>query len=796
MTSDALLAKSPHNGREKTLVEHTQDVIDAAESLFGTLDAPTRLASCWMRLFRLQDFRSFAMCLSAAAALHDIGKANRDFQETVRGGKAGQLLRHEHLSALMMLVDSVEGWLRKRTDIDWDIVLAAVVCHHLKADPDTELCSPQASRSKLLVNVLTDHRDFQDLLSVIGDRLDLPGVPREIPTSWLFERSARPPHQSAERLKDRLIGRLNDLEDDIDDNEVRGRLLRAVRGALIVVDSVGSAAPRMQETVAEWIHTVFAADDLRSTDDVWKAVINPRIAELEKKGRWTQWSDFQIRTAELPRRSLLLAPCGSGKTLAAWRWLATLAGSGIRHCLFLYPTRATATEGFRDYVSWAPEATATVMHGSAAYELESMFENPDERSKKSFETQERLFALGYWRKRFFSATVDQFLAFLQYGYASVCMLPVLADAAIVIDEVHSFDPAMFSALTDFLSEFDVPVLCMTATLPAERRTRLQNCGLTVLDAYEEEFGDLREISEAPRYRVLQSNQPEAYATVRKALINNQKVLWVTNTVARAQKIARELAHSVKDGCLQTKNGIPVYCYHSRYRLSDRKEWHNRVVEAFNPTAGKPVLAVTTQVCEMGLDLDADLLVTELAPITALIQRMGRCNRSRRPRENAGTVLVYQPEKEKPYEQRDLFGVDEFLESVSKLSTISQTQLEAALRASPKIEERSKAACQFLRSGPYASSGVAQFRDIEEFTLPTVLESDLLEVTERTRDRKPIDGYIVPVPRRFRSPAPSSLPNYIGMAKSDYYVDTFGFCDELPSAGDALTCQSPKPPLIA
>ena len=81
-------------------------------------------------------------------------------------------------------------------------------------------------------------------------------------------------------------------------------------------------------------------------------------------------------------------------------------------------------------------------------------------------------ALQHWSKRIVSATVDQFLGFMAYSYGPVCLLPLLADSVIVVDEVHSFDRAMFSALLGFLKAFDVPVLCMTATLQQGRRRQL------------------------------------------------------------------------------------------------------------------------------------------------------------------------------------------------------------------------------------------------------------------------------------------------------------------------------------
>ena len=135
-------------------------------------------------------------------------------------------------------------------------------------------------------------------------------------------------------------------------------------------------------------------------------------------------------------------------------------------------------------------------------------------------------------RRAFSATVDQFLAFLQYGYGSVCMLPVLADSVVVIDEVHSFDRNMFASLKEFLKRFDVPVLCMTATLPNDRRNALvSECGLK---EYADKPGKLKETSEAPRYRSAADNGSEARPNP-PALADGRRVLWVVNQVKRPSR---------------------------------------------------------------------------------------------------------------------------------------------------------------------------------------------------------------------------------------------------------------------
>ena len=247
-------------------------------------------------------------------------------------------------------------------------------------------------------------------------------------------------------------------------------MLWAVRAGLIVADAAGSGLRRSGQTMEGWLRSVFDENRLCTPEFIGSEIINKRICQLGK--RWEKWSDFQNETGNLPDRALLLAPCGSGKTMAAWKWIANQLKEPRARVLFLYPTRATATEGFKDYVSWAPEADATLMHGNADFDLDRMFENPpdpnDPRRQNEYEVDRRLFALAFWTRRVFSATVDQFLSFLQYSYGPMCLLPILADSVIVIDEVHSFDKSMFTTLKEFLKNFKVPVLCMTATLQKAR----------------------------------------------------------------------------------------------------------------------------------------------------------------------------------------------------------------------------------------------------------------------------------------------------------------------------------------
>lgn len=550
-----LYAKSKGKYGQPTLEEHTFDVCRVAETLFGLPGIPTHLGIAWLRFFRIElsEHLEFVRTLVAAAAFHDLGKATETFQQAVTA-RTVQSIRHEHLSALVIAIPKVWEWLTRHQNIDWQVVIASVDCHHLKTPRGLRLAALDGC--SLHVRLLTNHSDFKALQRFIKDRLHLTGEWPPLPEYWNFAPAIK---DARMRVEDAIY----DLDVNPQETPKQTALLRAVRAALIVADGAASGLVRESKDLDAWLQAAFVDDGPLDGHYVEETIIERRLKQVRAKNSGIfRWSKFQDECAKLPPRALLLAPCGSGKTLAAWRWIKSqLTQRPARRVIFLYPTRATATEGFRDYVSWAPEAVAGLMHGTARYELDGMFANPpddDPRKEKRFEAEDaRLFAVGFWTKRVFSATVDQFLAFMQHGYASTCMLPVLADSVVVIDEVHSFDHGMFSALKDFVKAFDVPVLCMTATLPADRRNELvAECGLK---PYDEKPDELLKIAGAKRYCVCSVTEAEAERRVCEDLKKGRRVLWVVNQVARAQSLARKFLSDPPRSDLRT------LCYHRASR---------------------------------------------------------------------------------------------------------------------------------------------------------------------------------------------------------------------------------------
>ncbi|MEP0960145.1 CRISPR-associated helicase Cas3' [Leptolyngbya sp. FACHB-1515] len=755
------------------------DTEQAAELIFR-LDG--RWGRNWCRFFQIAcEQQKFLLNLRVAALFHDIGKANEDFYAAVTtAGFKPQTLRHEHLSALVLCLPEVRTWLSKNSALDVDIITAAVLSHHLKASrSQTTQKNGKVYRwchthsVKTSVELYLQHPEVTAVLERIANiaGLNKEKIPELPKTPWrarsLWEQAYKQGTQAAGQFGHKIR-----------DDRQRRSLLIAVKAGLIVADAAASGLVREGHNIQAWIEDVVHSQPIEY-DNIAEAILNPRAEQIAKRTKQPfTLHRFQEQMAQQSAKALLLAACGAGKTFGAWKWAETQSRNyEIGKVIFLYPTRGTATEGFRDYVGWAPEADAALVTGTARYELEAMAVNPSEAiDDKDFQADERLFALGFWSRRYFSATVDQFLSFMEHSYQSLCLLPVLADSAVIIDEVHSFDLKMFDSLVSFLENFDIPVLCMTATLPPNRKEQLKKAGLQVYptEADREFLPDLEEQENHPRYHLKPvTNFDAAFDKAISAYRQGDRVLWVVNTVDRCLAIAQKLQTALK---------TDVLTYHSRFRLGDRQKVHAKTVEAFafhkDQVDRKPAIAVTTQVCEMSLDLDADVLITENAPIPSLVQRFGRANRHlARGREFRAMLYTYAPPSNLPYQKDELEVAVAFLRELSN-SDVSQRQFAAALEHYVPPERDSDGSAPFLNSGYYATPG--NFRDTDEFAVPCILDLDLPKVEAILNSAKKYEKepFVINVPKQWADLSdsrPSWLPKYLGVATWEgHYSEERGF----------------------
>lgn len=577
------------------------------------------------------------------AFLHDLGKANHQFQRLVRQGPdPPQALRHEWISLYILLqFHSLDRWLFPEGDgLVRKTAVFAAVGHHLQLADGSALALRDGSGDST-VTVMTGHPDVTDLLWQAGEHLAL-SDPVPVLTDLKIDLLDGP-----------LLAALHWIREAKEwwegASPEEQRFIALVKALVIATDLAGSALPRTGIDAAAWVKVVLSRICQREEVE--------RLAMRGLGGKPLR--GFQEEVADsVSRITLVRAGCGSGKTTAAYLWGARNAAG--RKLFFCYPTTGTATEGYADYVV-PDDIDAALIHSRAEVDLEDLLGAPDDDETR----QVRIEALAAWDVPLVVCTADTVLGLVQNNRRGVFSFPAIANGAFVFDEVHAYDDRMFGSLLRFLETFrGTPILLMTASLPQQRLRTLKDIGAKLGEPLVEVEGP-RDLEKIPRYRLKSSAARDAWAKVEETLSSGGKVLWVANTVDRA----------VAFGMEAVGRGLnPVLPYHSRYRYCDRIGKHRAVIDAFKKRG--PVLAVTTQVCEVSLNLSADLLVTDLAPVSALIQRLGRLNRYVTAEKPGAprTSLFLKPGSSLPYKDADINSARAWL---GRLDDVPVSQVDLA-----------------------------------------------------------------------------------------------------------------------
>lgn len=638
MNEDQLWAKSdPQLG----LLDHLIDVRNAGEAAIYAVgsDLAEATPSVTDGLDRLLD---------VACWVHDLLKATTAFQRMIdRTGQVLQPIRHEALAAVLMVTDGpLRDWLMEVVPNEADrwAVIWAVAGHHLKmADPSRNPTVPLI-------------RDYPEQFTALLRASEVKAA---------LERAA--PGVAVRDLHDLPF----DTAEEDEPGCLRGRVAEYVRisvaawrklkrdprtlarvallkGLLIAADVGGSAAPANQISGVKWTRTALglrlAPADL---DEV-----------IQKGTKGKEPHPFQEAVGASEKLvTLVAAGCGNGKTTAAYLWAQKHAAG--KKLFFTYPTTGTATAGYASYLADQHTLLADLIHMRAGVDLEAIHGTP--RVEPADESAVRIESLRVWDRKVVVCTVDTVLGLLQCQRRGMYSLPAFLAGAMVFDEVHSYDRRLFGGLLRFLKEFPgIPVLIMSASIPPGRLKRLT-------DVLGDRAGDVikgdPELEGYERYRLDPRGSEEAcWKDVEEALAAGKKVLWVCNTVGDAIQIAGQA--KARDGV--TRTGVTPIVYHSRFRYKDRVRRQEDVLKEFAYQADGelkgqrvkpgPSLVIATQVCEMSLDISADLLVTAECPLPALVQRLGRLNRYATG-DDPWQCLVY-PFQGLPYnEDPDPAGVD-------------------------------------------------------------------------------------------------------------------------------------------
>ncbi len=395
-----------------------------------------------------------------------------------------------------------------------------------------------------------------------------------------------------------------------------------------------------------------------------------------------------VRVARsMPTAGLIMveAAMGAGKTeaaLAAAEVLAARTGAG--GVLVALPTRATSDAMFSRLMNWVEQLPAgdgeprsvVLAHAKAALNgrwagllkqghrtIAAVDPDGEERvgeagSKRGQPAELHAHQWLRGRKKqllasFAVGTIDQVLfAGLKSRHLALRHLAV-AGKVVIIDEVHAYDAYMgryLDRVLEWLAAYRVPVVLLSATLPAERRRALAA-------AYAGSAGADAEVA-ADAYPLITAVAPGRPAlTVRPAFDSGRDTDVVVerlddDVTVLADRLEEELADG---GCaLVVRNTVDrvleaaevlrkrfgddaVTVTHSRFLAADRAAKDTDLRERFGPGGERRPerhVVVASQVVEQSLDIDFDVLVTDLAPVDLVLQRMGRLHRHprRRPKK--------------------------------------------------------------------------------------------------------------------------------------------------------------------
>jgi CRISPR-associated endonuclease/helicase Cas3 len=425
---------------------------------------------------------------------------------------------------------------------------------------------------------------------------------------------------------------------------------RVLAGLTTVSDWIGSGS-RFEDPGADWRqHIELALDEAGFIPPRLKA--GASFAEVFGFAPIAAQATL-IEAANQPGVYVLEAPMGSGKTeaalYAAYRLLQKNLATGL---YFALPTQLTSDrihERVNAFLQQVLEdgslhKQALLVHGNAwLRQLDITHAGMGEEGNPGG----AWFAQG---KRsilapFAVGTIDQALMAVMNVKHGFVRTFGLAGKVVILDEVHSYDSftgTILDELVKALRHLHCTVIILSATLTRERRASLLGVGereadnLSPSSPYPLVTAQPREPNETEQagreiaigkmddvlVALAHRTEAEAIEEVLRRAEEGQQVLWIENTVNDAQDLYRKLAARA--------GGIGVECglLHSRYTRADRAANEDTWVTYFGK-AGTDMrsrqgrVLVGTQVLEQSLDIDADFLVTRIAPTDMLLQRLGR-----------------------------------------------------------------------------------------------------------------------------------------------------------------------------
>ncbi|MES2354821.1 MAG: CRISPR-associated helicase Cas3' [Pseudomonadota bacterium] len=638
-----LWAKTDKNGlgRWHPLILHILDVAASADAILEREPESTRERIAAILGMNWEDTRPWILLIIAC---HDLGKASPGFQykwpELLSStGLEPTKSPDTHINHAFVSQIALAEWLEER---GWPEELAALVadavgCHHgSRASPSTLSYLEGNKRAIGLNDWGQARRDVADALLEIFK-------PAKVPTK-----------QTLNGPDFMLLSGLTSFADWIGSNE----------------DWFPFGNPDDCGNLEGWFKDRRSCADRALSAIGWE----PRTPLSSEPKSFEQIFGFSPRPlqravadilANLKKPAILLveAPMGEGKTEAAFfAHLELQRRFGHRGLYVALPTKATGNAMFKRTLKFLRgqgmnrTLDLQLLHGATL--LNDAFQNlrlsgihdcgksGDVRAGEWFTHKKRALLSEYG-----VGTIDQGLLTILPVRHHFVRLWGLANRVVIFDEIHAYDEytgTLLVHLLRWLLALGSSVILLSATLPPSIRRRLADAVNASLPKQEAQYPRLSVFCSAEevyqkhfeadpaRRRTLHLKKISAdLSSIRSALEqhldNGGMGLALVNTVQRAQDLYRLfpdgeiLEYDGQSIGKRLPDGTDVFLFHARFPAEHRQKREDHALEVFGESGrriGRKIL-IATQVVEQSLDLDFDLIATDLAPIDLVLQRAGR-----------------------------------------------------------------------------------------------------------------------------------------------------------------------------
>ena len=550
---------------QETIQQHT-------DKLLKNLDI---LKNLYPNLFLNWDI---SYMLELACLYHDIGKINISFQKRVTGGKEPQIVPHGLYSLCFLEADDLcdkiyDKYLELEKDentaeeqaINFVTVVANAIAYHHERDISNEV-------SEIIKNNLESLRE--QLKEFKYDKIKISKVEEIAPDFFRIGTRLMP-----SKIKSQ--------------NEIFKKYI-LVKGLLNRIDYASSAGEEIQVERKN----DFLLDKLENMLENWKKK-NPQ-------SDWNKLQKYMIKKRD--KNVIAIAQTGMGKTEAGLLWIGDTKG------FFILPLKTAINSIYNrvttEIVKEKIEDRVGLLHSETKDIYLKDFSNND--LEVYYESTKQL------SLPLTICTLDQIFDFVYRYKGFEPKLATLSYSKIVLDEIQMYSPDLLAYIIKglkYITELGGKFAILTATFPEIVKDLLSSQGI--------EF----EISE--NFTKPDLNLRHNVKVIEK-LINTDfilskfqknKILVICNTVKEAQRVYTELKEKISDKKL-------INLFHSKFIKRDRTIKENEILKLGNKNNKDFGIWIATQVVEASLDIDFDILITELSDLSGLFQRMGRCYRNR------------------------------------------------------------------------------------------------------------------------------------------------------------------------